>query len=459
MSNSLKAQEDLLASPGIEEELRHFYKLAWPIILASITHVMFGVTDTLMIGNLSTADLAACAFGSSLFFFVAILGFGIANATSPLVARAIGSHNQTLAAMVLKHSLLISVIIGFILSIILAAMAFFIEEFGQTTEVAIKAKPFIIILAVSIIPSLLFQVYRQYLEAQEKPKLPMFYSVAALLLNVLLNYAMIYGKLGLPQLGLVGAGVATLISRSFLALAMIYEVHFRGQFLKNEMATPWRTGVFKEILGLGVPSGFILLFEVGAFSFSSIMAGWINKESLAAHQVVLSFGSITFMVPLGLSFAASIRVGNGYGRKNIQAMKTSIKAAFIFAVVFMSLTTISFILLRNYLALPFSSDEKVLAIAPMLFLTAGFFQLFDGIQVTSMGILRALADMKVPFIITFSSYWLLALPFSYWITFKKGFGAQGIWYGLLVGLSIASIFLLIRILRIVDKLELNWQKS
>lgn len=348
---------------------------------------------------------------------------------------------------------------GTLLCAILMFLGANVGWFNQTAAVSELASGYLFVIALTTWPSFYFQVYRQYCEATNDQKTPFYASIAALLLNVLFNYLLIYGHFGFPKLGLVGAALATLISRIFLLAVLYFKVNLKEKLLSLAEPFRYRKQLFKEILALGLPSGFILLFEVGAFATSAIMAGWIDETSLAAHQVVLSLGSMTFMVPLGISFAASIRVGMGYGQRNIEQVKRSIKAAFIFSVGFMSATTILFLIFHRQLGIPFTEDPAVLEIASALFFIAGIFQLCDGIQVTSIGILRAFSDMKIPFWITFAAYWIFALPFSYWITFHKKLGAQGIWYGLLMGLGLAAIFLVIRILRMIKKYDGIWRHS
>lgn len=378
-------------------ELKEFYKLGWPIVMANLTHMLFGVIDTLMVGHLGTVELASAAFANNLFYLVTITGIGVANATGPLVARALGSGNRDMALLILKHSKVVAFATATILCGCLIFLGANLQWFNQTPAVSELAKGYLYVIAFTTWPSFYFQVYRQYCEATNDQKTPFYASIAALLINVVFNYLLIYGNLGFPKLGLVGAALATLIARIFLFAVLYFKVNLRAQLSKLSESFKWRRKIFGEILLLGLPSGFILLFEVGAFATSAIMAGWINETSLAAHQVVLSLGSMTFMVPLGISFAASIRVGMGYGQRDIQQVKRSIKAAFIFSVGFMSLTTVLFLIFHNQLGLPFSDDIEVLKIAASLFFIAGIFQLCDGIQVTSIGILRAFSDMNIPF--------------------------------------------------------------
>jgi MATE family multidrug resistance protein len=282
----------------------------------------------------------------------------------------------------------------------------------------------------------------------------MFITILANIVNVVLNYLLIYGKLGFPELGLNGAGWATLISRVVMAIGMFWFVRnyskfkeFRAGFLLNQ----FKADFFKPMLKIGIPTGGQFVFEVGAFAMSAIMMGWLGTIPLAAHQIAISLVSLSYMMASGISAASTVRVGNQLGQEDYPNLKRAGNTSFLMVLVFMAICSAIYILFNGFFPTIYVDEPEVIGIASSLIVIAGLFQLSDGVQVVGLGCLRGMSDVRMPTIITFVSYWGLAIPASYLFGFVLDFGAPGIWYGLLIGLTVAAILLYIRFNKLSNK--------
>jgi MATE family multidrug resistance protein len=421
--------------------------LAYPVVLSQLGHIMVGVVDTAMVGQIGTNEQAAVALANSLYTLVLVFGLGVSYGVTPLVAAADSSNNITENASLLKHSIIINSLLGIILFVLLVIIAPVLNLFDQKQEVVDLAIPFLNVMMLGMIPLCVFSAFKQFAEGLSNTKTAMIISVAANLLNVLLNYLLIFGHWGLPEMGLMGSCWASFIARLLMALVMFLYVYKNSYFKKYWIGFSFKNiskELTKKILAIGVPSGLQWVFEVGAFAFAVIMIGWISPKAQAAHQVALSIAAVTYMMASGLSAAASVRVGNQYGLKNVQGVRIAGFSAFIVVLVFMGLMAMSFILLRNWLPTFFTKDTEVIGISSTLIIIAAFFQLSDGTQVVGLGALRGLKDVKIPTIITLIAYWVIGLPMSYVLAFKFNFGVEGVWYGLSIGLTISALLLFAR---------------
>jgi len=421
--------------------------LAYPVVLSQLGHIMVGVVDTAMVGQIGTNEQAAVALANSLYTLVLVFGLGVSYGVTPLVAAADSSNNITENASLLKHSIIINTLLGIILFVLLVIIAPVLNLFDQKQEVVDLAIPFLNVMMLGMIPLCVFSAFKQFAEGLSNTKTAMIISVAANLLNVLLNYLLIFGHWGLPEMGLMGSCWASFIARLLMALVMFLYVYKNSYFKKYWIGFSFKNiskALTKKILAIGVPSGLQWVFEVGAFAFAVIMIGWISPKAQAAHQIALSIAAVTYMMASGLSAAASVRVGNQYGLKNVQGVRIAGFSAFIVVLVFMGLMAMSFILLRNWLPTFFTKDTEVIGISSTLIIIAAFFQLSDGTQVVGLGALRGLKDVKIPTIITLIAYWVIGLPMSYLLAFKFNFGVEGVWYGLSLGLTISALLLFAR---------------
>ena len=427
--------------------IRETIKLAVPISLGQLGHVMMGVVDSLMVGKVSYTSLAAASLVNGLFFLVIVVGIGMTYASTPLIAITKGSNNRSECGKILNHSLLVNIPFSIILMLGTFSLSFLIPHLNQPKEVVREAIPYLQILSISVIPFMVFQCYRQFLEGLSIPNPPMIIAIAANLLNAFLNWIFIYGNFGFPAMGLSGAGIATTTTRYVMAAVLmiftlkyvrvkIYEPKFKIKPVDNHL--------IKKLINIGLPSGLQYLLEVGAFSFGAIMIGWIGAKPLAAHQIAISLASATYMVILGIASAGTIRVGDAVGKKSIEQIRSAGFSAIGLASAVMLTFAVIFFLFRKILPTFYNTNPEVIEIASVLLIIAGLFQLFDGLQAIGIGILRGMTDVKIPLLISILSYWVIAIPISYLLGFVFNFGAAGIWVGLLLGLASLGITLLFR---------------
>jgi len=424
------------------------FLLGYPVMLSMLGQVMTGVADNVMVGLMrDTAAFAACALGNLIFMLPLIFGIGVSYAITPLVSEALGANERDKAADILKHGRLINFICGIAMTGLLYLSLPMVYHINQPVEVAEQAVPFLIILIPSLIPAMTFQTYRQFAEGMHLTRMAMIIVIGCNLLNILLNYFLIFGNGGFPAMGIKGAAISTLTARICMAVGMYSYVYygeafrlFRKAFDRGNYSLP----LFRKMLHLGIPAGGQFVFEGGAFAVSGVMTGWIGAQALAAHQIALQLATISYMTTSGLGAAAAIRVGYFFGKKDFPQMRTSAYALIILAGLIMIVWAVVFIAFRNELPLFYSQDKEVIALASKLIIIAGLFELADGVQVVCTGALRGMQDVKIPSLLIFIAYWVLSLPIGYLLGFTFGMGVAGIWIALLVGLTLTAIFLLWR---------------
>lgn len=428
-------------------ELRPTLTLALPIIIGQISQMAMNLTDSAMIGRVGTVPLAGAAFAGNLFGLFYILGIGLLLPVAVLVARARGAKKPEECGQLLRHGLVLATLFGGAEVVVMAVLGTQLERFGQAPEVVAVAGPFYFIIALSLLPVLLFQALRQFAESMGRPWVPMMIMTAGVLLNAGLNWLLIYGHGGFPALGLTGAGYSTLISRTLGAVVLAFWLR-QDRAIRPAWPARWRETLsrsrFEAMLRLGLPASGQLLFESCAFTAASIMIGWLGAVSLAAHQIAISCAAMTFMFTLGLATAASMRIGQAAGAHEPERLRPIGFGALAAGLGFMSVFAIGFAFGGNWLAAQFVNDTAVIGLAGKLLVVAAFFQLFDGAQVIGAGILRGLTDVRVPTAITCVAYWLIALPGGYWFGVHRGNGAVGVWIALAAGLAFAGIFLAAR---------------
>ncbi|MDP4114733.1 MAG: MATE family efflux transporter [Bacteroidota bacterium] len=422
-------------------------KLAYPVSIGQLGIMMMGLIDAIMVGSIGAAPLAAASLASGLFLLIFIIGNGIALAATPLIAIAVGEENTAVCNKIFRNSYWVNLITGFILAGLTIYCSDLLRYLNQPKEVVELAITYNKILAVSLIPTSIFMSYKQFVEGLSFTKPAMCFSIAAVLVNVVINWFFIYGNCGAPKMGLNGAALGTFSARCFMAYGMKLYVNasknyksYDKRIFKNDLDFT----IIKKILSLGLPSGMQYFFEVGAFTFAIIMVGWIGTTDIAAHQVAINLASISFMAALGLSTAGSIRVGNALGRKSIKEIRYAGFTAILLSTTIMSASGLTFILFNHTLPAFFIKDPIVIAKAASILIIAAMFQLSDGIQAVGIGVLRGILDVKGPTIITFFSYWILALPLGYYLAFNMHLNLMGIWIGLLVGLTSSATLLTTR---------------
>ena len=416
------------------------------MIVGQVSQMLIGLSDNAFIGRVGTVPLAAAAFTHSLFGLFYLVGIGLLLPVAVLTARDHGAGDDAGCAVWLRQGKMLALAVGLAAFALLVALSTQLYRFGQPAEVVAVMKPFFLLIAASLIPVLYFQVQRQYLDALGRPWVGTSIMLVDIGLNALLNWIFIWGHCGAPALGLTGSGLATLIAR-LVAVGLIALWLRRTPSREGSLVHRWEWARVREMLAIGGPAAGCLLFESGAFGTAALMMGWLGATALAAHQIALSCAALTFMVPLGLSMAASIRISRALGEQRRELLRPigfgalgfSSALMLIFATVFMTGGTV--------LARGFTADAAVIALTAQLLTVAALFQLFDGGQVVASGVLRGLTDVKVPTVITFIAYWLVSLPVAYLLAFRFGFGPVGIWVGLASGLFSAAVLLVWRLHR------------
>ncbi len=436
-----------LLSPNYLTSYRKTLLLAYPVVLSQLGHIMVGVVDTAMVGQIGSLQQAAVALSNSLYMLVLVFGLGVSYGITPLVAAADSKKDFSENASLLKHSIIINTVMGILLFALLFVSSPVLHLFHQKEEVVNMAIPFLNVMMLGMIPLCIFSGFKQFTEGLSFTRVAMLITIGSNVVNIILNYTMIFGHWGFPKMGLMGACWATFISRVVMAIGMFIYVYYNKHFKvywKGFNALKVTKTLTKKILGIGVPSGLQWVFEVGAFAFAVVMIGWISPDAQAAHQVALSIAATTYMMASGLSAAASVRVGNQLGLKSREGVRIAGFSAVIIVLAFMSLMAICFIVFRNFLPTIFSNEPTVITISVSLVVIAAFFQLSDGVQVVCLGALRGMKDVKIPTYITLFAYWIIGLPMSYIFAFKLNLGVQGVWYGLSLGLGLAAILLFLR---------------
>ena len=423
-----------------------FYKrnltLAFPIIISQLGQVTVSIVDTFMVGILGTVELAAVAFASSIYSLIFIFGLGFSLGQTPHVGKAFGKKQWWKIGVIFQNSLLINITLGILLTVVMFFATPLLYHLNQPISVVNVGMPYFNWLLASTVPVLIFFSCRQFAEGVGNTKIAMWVTISGNIINIFLNYMLIFGKFGFPALGVEGAGISTFIVRSLMALAFVVLI-FRNSALKRftQFFTIKKIHI-KAIITLiktGFPISGQLVVEVLAFSLSAIMIGWINEVNLAAHQIVLQLASATFMVGLGVGAASTILVSQQFGSKRYNATRITALTSLHLVTIFNTLTAVAFIVLRYKIPSWFSSDSDVIYVAAQLMIIAGIFQLFDGWQMVGLATLRGLADVTFAMFIAITSYLIISLPVGYFLGFTCNYGSAGVWTGLCIGLIIAAI--------------------
>lgn len=446
------------------KEFKYNWKLAAPVMLGMLGHTFVSFVDNIMVGQLGTAELAAVSLGNSFMFIAMSLGIGFSTAITPLIAEADAEENFKTGKSYFKHGLFLCTFLG----VLLFALVFFAKPLmylmKQPEEVVELAIPYLDLVAASLIPLIIFQGFKQFSDGLSMTKYPMYATLLGNLVNIVLNYMLIFGKFGMPQLGIVGAAYGTLASR-------IIMVGYLWFLLKrNETSRHYVTQIkffvleklmIKKIFNLGVPSAMQMFFEVAIFTAAIWLSGLLGKNPQAANQIALNLASMTFMVAMGLSVAAMIRVGNQKGLKQYAELRRIAFSIFLFGFIFAVGFAILFLIFHNQLPKLYLDhnditnaldNTEVLEIASKLLLVAAVFQISDSIQVLVLGALRGLQDVKIPMLLLFVAYWIIGFPVSWFLGKDEVYGSIGIWIGLLSGLTVAAILLYIRFNYLTKKL-------
>lgn len=443
-------------------EFKKNLRLAYPVMLGQLGHVLVGFADNIMVGELGPAPLAAVSLANSLAFIAFSAGIGFTLAITPLIAEADSENNIENGQRYFQHGILMSTVLGVVLCLVLFLMKPLMSHMSQPEEVVAYALPYFDIITVSMIPLLVFQAYKQFSDGMSQTKYAMRAAIYANLINIALNYVLIYGKFGFPRLELIGAGWGTLISRVFMLAFIMYMIHSKkvfARFIAPIKFSQIKKTVLKKVFDLGYPSAMQMLFEIGIFGTAIILSGVIGTNAQAANQISLNLATMTFMIAIGLGVTATVRVGNQKGLKKYVDLKRIAVSVFILMFIIDVVFAVGFIALKDILPYAYIDDIEVIEIASSLLVIAGLFQISDGMQVVFLGALRGLQDVIYPMWATFVSYWVIGFPICYYLGLKTELGSMGVWIGLLVGLTASAILLYLRFRKLSENLILSPKKE
>ncbi|HQE33655.1 MAG TPA: MATE family efflux transporter [Flavobacterium alvei] len=449
------------------KEFSYSLKLAFPVILGMLGHTLIGIVDNFMVGKLGSTELAAVSLGNSFIFIGMSLGIGFSTAITPLIAEADAEKDDKKIRTTFHHGLLLCTFLGIVIFVLIILAKPIMQLMNQPEAVVELAAPYINWVAFSLIPVIIFQGYKQFADGLSQTKYSMYAIYLANVVHIFFNYVLIYGVFGFPKLGILGAALGTVISRIMMVVFMHFILRKNSAFkhyFKNFTFKEIKKSILKKIINLGLPSAMQMLFEVALFTAAIWLSGSLGKNSQAANQIALTLASSTFMVAMGFSVAAMIRVSNAKGAKDYKQLITVARSIFLLAIMVETFFGLVFVIFHNFLPHLFLNmsdvtqeldNAEIIFIASQLLLVAAVFQISDGIQVVVLGALRGLQDVKIPMYITFVAYWIVGFPISYFLGTHTNLAATGIWIGLLAGLTAAALFLYIRFARLTKRLALE----
>lgn len=431
--------------------------LAGPIIISQLGHTLVQTADTIIVGQFAgTISLAAVSLVHSVFMIVLVLGLGIAYGLTPLIAQQNGKHNYAECAKLLSNSFWLNALSGVLLFLLVYFGSMYAMEHADQDPLVVEtAKPYLLILSLSILPLMIFNTFKQFAEGLGYTKQAMNITIWGNVINVVIAIVLVKGMFGIAPMGVRGVGIATLIDRILMMIVMAYYVlkspnfkpyitHFAIRFIDKTR--------LKHILKIGLPVAMQYVFEIGAFAGAALIAGKIGAIEQAAHQTAITLAAMTYMMASGIASAATIKTGNSYGNLNFYRLRKFATVSYHLVIAFMVVCALVFAIFNQYLPLIITQDSQVIALASQLLIIAGLFQLFDGTQVVGLGTLRGIGDVNIPTFITFFAYWIIGLPVAYMLGTTPAIGVKGIWYGLTIGLLTSSILLYWRYKRVTKKM-------
>lgn len=448
------------------EDYLPYYKrnlrIAGPVVLSQLGGSITQLADNIMVGHLGTVELAAVSFANTIFIIGMLFSIGITMASTPLIGQAYVQGEHTKLTSYLQNSLLQVILTAIVISALLFALYPFMDDMGQEPDVVKLAKPYYILLVISLFPFLIFCFFKQFLEGLGSTKHAMIITIICNIVNIVLNYFLIFGNYGFPKWGIIGAGVATLLSRVLMPIMFLIIIRKKTDwwmFFNRFGKKVFSFKVLRELHSLGLPIAGQMVLEISAFAFSAIMVGWLGAVPLASHQIAQNISTIAFMVVLGISTATTIRVSHQLGLRDFKALRMAASASIHLCLATNFILGLLILSFRYIIPIAFTEDAAVIELAAQLLLFVGLFQLFDGMQSVGIGILRGLTDVKRPVIYAFISYICINLPIGYIFAFVFKMGAAGIWLGFVFGLGVAAILFHIRYRKRINELESAYYKT
>jgi multidrug resistance protein, MATE family len=425
-------------------ESKQTLRLALPLIIGQLSQMLLGVADTFMVGHLGVTELATLTFVNSLFYLPFVFSLGLLTCISVHTSHARGAGDPMAARSSCRHGLYIAVAVALLFIGISVLSLPYLDRFGQPASVVSISRSYFTILIVSLLPALASLALKNHADALDRPWPPFWIFLGGVLLNILLNWILIYGKWGCPALGMDGAAWATLISRMVILVALFVWLE-SSKSLRDWVPFRWfRMPLKKDLLAhakIGLPASFQMLCEVGAFSAAGFMMGRFGEIPMAAHQIAITCASSAFMIPLGLAMALTVRTGAVAGGGEILRLKAVVHSGWLLATGFGLFNAALFFFGGRFAADQFTDDPSVILLTVSLLGIVGVFQLFDSVQVASASMLRGLHDSRIPAVMGFIAYWVVGLPVAVWLSETYQLQARGVWWGLAAGLFVACMTL------------------
>ncbi|TJZ50786.1 MATE family efflux transporter [Sphingobacterium olei] len=430
--------------------------LAGPVVISQLGHTLVQTADTMIVGHFAGCiPLAAVSLSHSFFMVVLVIGIGIAYGLTPLIAQENGKTNKEECAKLLSNSFWINFFTGIILFCFVYFGSMVAMDYAdQDPQVVREAKPYLFLLSLSIWPLMVFNTFKQFAEGLGFTKQAMNITIWGNVLNVVIAIVLVKGMFGFEPMGIRGVGLATLIDRVLMMIVMMTYVlrakPFKSYLIKfNLFFVQWQR--IKNILRIGAPVAMQYVFEIGAFAGASVIAGQIGALEQASHQVAITLAAMTYMMASGIAAAATIKTGNSFGNNKYYRLQKFASVSYHLVLIFMVFTAVLFAVFNQYLPHLITTDTAVIQLSAQLLIIAGLFQLFDGTQVVGLGILRGMGDVNIPTLFTFIAYWIIGLPTGYFMGINLGWGVQGVWYGLTLGLLTSSLLLYLRYRHIIQR--------
>jgi MATE family multidrug resistance protein len=419
-------------------------RLALPLMIGQLSQMLLGVADTFMVGQLGVIELASLTFVNSLFYLPFVFSIGLLTCISVHTSHSRGSGDPTAARRSCRNGIYLAIAISLVFVLVALALLPYLDRFGQPLSVVAISRSYFMILMVSLVPALMSLALKNHTDALDRPWPSFWIFLGGVLLNILLNWILIYGKWGFPELGMNGAAWATLISRILILLALFCWIK-TSVTLRDWIPFSWfRRPMKRDLIAhakIGLPASFQMLCEVGAFSAAGFMIGHFGEIPMAAHQIAMTCASSAFMIPLGLAMALTVRTGALAGAGETRRLRAVVHSGWLLATVFGLINATLFFLGGRFAAKQFTDSDDVIALTVGLLGIVGIFQIFDSVQVASSSMLRGLHDTRVPALMGFAAYWIVGLPVAWWLSVIRHWEAQGVWWGLAAGLFVACLTL------------------
>lgn len=442
-----------------KEQYRRNLALAFPVVLTQLGQILTQVADNLMVGHYggdAPEPLAAVSFGGSVFFILFIASVGIAMGLTPLVGELYVQDERRRSASLLQNGLVFYALLGVLVSIVQYASIPLLYRMGQPVEVVDMAIPYYRLLIYSMPFMMIFFAFKQFLEGVGNTKVELAVTIVANVANCVFNWIFIYGNCGAPEMGAEGAGLGTMLSRVICAVLIIsyFSVDRRYRaYLKDFAWSHFAWRPVRHLLRMGLPISLQMFLESSAFVGSGIMMGWMGKEAMGANQIAVTLGNCAFMIVMSIGAATTIRVSHCYGRRDISELSLAAKASYHLVLAWNAMAALVFISMRHIIPALFTTNAEVIDITSSLLIFAAMYQLSDGLQNVSVGVLRGIQDVRIIMPIAFTAYWLLNLPIGYLLAFKAGMGPAGLYAGFFFGLSAAAVLMIFRIRRSIGRLK------